>query len=42
LINLLLAKVKYGGKIAFAVASSGIATTLLLGGLQLILYFNFL
>jgi ABC-type ATPase involved in cell division len=32
LINLLLAKVRYGGKIALAVASSGIAATLLVGG----------
>jgi len=31
LINLLLAKVRYGGKIALAVASSGIAATLLVG-----------
>ncbi|XP_027851457.2 ATP-dependent DNA helicase pif1-like [Aphis gossypii] len=32
LTNLLLAKVRYGGKIALAVASSGIAATLLVGG----------
>ncbi|XP_015370488.1 PREDICTED: uncharacterized protein LOC107166369 [Diuraphis noxia] len=32
LINLLLAKVRYGGKIALAVASSGIAATLLVRG----------
>lgn len=32
MINLLLAKVRYGGKIALAVASSGIAATLLVGG----------
>jgi len=31
LINLLLAKVRYGGKIALVVASSGIAATLLVG-----------